>query len=162
MNKSYSEKAMEEIRPHLDYSPGIVKPAQMKGLIDEVVDNTSKEIMGILKHYVSPGLIKQLSEVEDNQLKEKITQIKDAITGDEGRPGSANFIIYSYRKMHQEYHVIKDIKKTNSDLDYSERLRYLFFRFATAVSLAAVILATSYIAHNILCIPLPFSSRLSP
>ena len=130
------------------------KPCEIKSSIEAIIDECVEATTQIVANNRSASVESYLSELK--------TRLKDKIYRIPANKGQGDFILSCYTRMHNRYHSIRDVERKESRKDYSERLRYLFFRFATAVSLAAVILATSYIAHNILCIPLPFSSRLSP
>ncbi|MEW8548575.1 MAG: hypothetical protein AB2693_34165 [Candidatus Thiodiazotropha sp.] len=54
--------------------------------------------------------------------------------------------IRSYRETYSAYHALVDVRRQEAKADMVERIRYLLFRMLTAIGIAAVVLATYYLA----------------
>ena len=165
MDKLFKDEMLDKIIKSVRRSRIVEEPALLEGYLDEleksldlIVENTSKEI--ILKcEYVFNS---KIGKDHNGQMEQKISELKRGANLNSKLFIQKKHLINSYQTMHSAYRDITNERKIIADLDRSEKWRFFLFRMLTAVGIAGVILATSYIAHNILCIPLPFSSRLSP
>ncbi len=122
-------------------------------LIEECVDRAARIINGLGVDETQKYLDK-----EQNQLDKLIVELKNGIGVNHNTKASQ--ICYDYSRLHSITKNITDEELKESDYDYSERWRYVSFRTITAISIALVILITSYIAHEVLQIPLPLSSMV--
>jgi hypothetical protein len=122
-------------------------------LIEECVDRAARIINGLGVEETQKYLDK-----EQNQLDKLIVELKNGIGVNHNTKASQ--ICYDYSRLYSITKNITDEELKVSDYDYSERWRYVSFRTITAISIALVILITSYIAHEVLQIPLPLSSMV--
>lgn len=74
--------------------------------------------------------------------------------------GNLSSVTQASRWFRDRYISLSDLRKQESRADWETNLRYLLFRALTAVSIAATVLATGWLAH-IWGIPLPLL-RLIP
>ena len=63
-------------------------------------------------------------------------------------------IMKTYKRLQDISLHLTSVNLQKSDLDFSERWRYLFFRTLTAASIAGIVLITGYVSTR-LGIPLP-------
>jgi len=65
-------------------------------------------------------------------------------------------LITVYSRLHRLASKLSDTENRLSKFDLKERIRFFTFRVLTAIGIAAVVLGTAFVAHN-LGIPLPLS-----
>jgi hypothetical protein len=84
--------------------------------------------------------------------KEILSRVKE----DEGKLGKS---IIEYRIFYRQRYELVDEREQEAQADLMEKIRFLIFRVATTIVIAAVILGTAMLAHQ-MGIPLPFSMRI--
>jgi hypothetical protein len=157
MNSIYERKVDKE---RLIKSIGIVSKSQTSSEVEESlkkmirisVSESAKFCMAVNENEITNFLDSKNSEFENlmNRLMSGFFMSKFSTA--HGR-----LIVKNYADLRRECKELTDIKRQESELDYSNRRRFLIFRFLTGLSFAIIICVTSYVANHF-GIPLPMSN----
>lgn len=110
--------------------------AHLEAIVDGAVETTLQ-------------MVRQNNNIGDENIKARAKSVLLSANRSDGMA-----IYQAYCEAYYVFQNIKDIKRHESRADYSDRIRYLVFRFLTAASIAAVVLVTGWVAKE-LGIPLP-------
>ncbi|MGB2106492.1 MAG: hypothetical protein ACPHVV_04510 [Porticoccaceae bacterium] len=139
----------------------------LKNLHKEVSDFTTKESLeGRIQRMIeicvfetfrlsaSKDEILAAGKCQNIKLENLKRTLEDVIYKNKLNNGIGYQLLISYERLHQISLKLTSENLQKSNLDLSERWRYLFFRGLTAITIAATVLVTGYLS-SLLQIPLP-------